>query len=108
MIVLQELATSQTFKIIPQSLAATSMIITDESEGISVTYAITPTVDRYYLSISKVVNLIEGRYYTIAVLDGVTNVFNGVIFCTNQTISDYSINDGAYVQNSTNNDFIII
>lgn len=84
------------------------MIITDESEGISVTYAITPTVDRYYLSISKVVNLIEGRYYTIVVLDGVTNVFNGVIFCTNQTISNYSINDGAYVQNSTNNDFIII
>jgi len=106
--ILQESALSQTFKIIPSYLGATSMVIKDKSSGISVTYAITPTTDRYYLVISKIVNLVEGRNYTLTVLNGTTEVFRGKIFCTNQTISDYSINDGTYVQHTSNNDFIIL
>jgi hypothetical protein len=103
---LQQSASSQTFKIIPRTLAATSMILTDESTGISVTYSITPTIDRYYLVISKIVSLVEGRNYTLSVLNSATEVFKGKVFCTNQT--DFSINDGEYIQNSTNNNFIII
>jgi hypothetical protein len=43
MIVLQELATAQEFRIIPRELSATSMVITNELTDVSTTYAITPT-----------------------------------------------------------------
>ena len=108
MIILLESVLSQTFKFIPRSLDADSMIIEDDAENTSVTIDITPSVDRYYLSVSEVLTLVEGRFYTIKVLNGLDVVYKDKIFCTNQTVSSYSINDNEYVQHSTNNDFVII
>lgn len=108
MIILLESVLSQTFKFIPRSLGADSMIIEDDAENTSVTIDITPTIDRYYLSVSEVLTLVEGRFYTIKVLNGLDVVYKDKIFCTNQTVSSYSINDNEYVQHSTNNDFVII
>lgn len=108
MIILLESVLSQTFKFIPRSLDADSMIIEDDAENTSVTIDITPTIDRYYLSVSEVLTLVEGRFYTIKVLNGLDVVYKDKIFCTNQTVSSYSINDNEYVQHSTNNDFVII
>jgi len=108
MIILLESVLSQTFKFIPRSLDADSMIIEDDAENTSVTIDITPSVDRYYLSVSEVLTLVEGRFYTLKVLNGLEVVYKDKIFCTNQTVSSYSINDNEYVQHSTNNDFVII
>lgn len=108
MIILLESVLSQTFKFIPRSLDADSMIIEDDAENTSVTIDITPSVDRYYLSVSEVLTLVEGRFYTLKVLNGLDVVYKDKIFCTNQTVSSYSINDNEYVQHSTNNDFVII
>ena len=108
MIILLESVLSQTFKFIPRSLEADSMVIEDDAENTSVTIDITPSVDRYYLSVSEVLTLVEGRFYTIKVLNGLDVVYKDKIFCTNQTVSSYSINDNEYVQHSTNNDFVII
>mgnify|MGYP006146693633 FL=1 len=108
MIILLESVLSQTFKFIPRSLDADSMVIEDDAENTSVTIDITPTIDRYYLSVSEVLTLVEGRFYTIKVLNGLDVVYKDKIFCTNQTVSSYSINDNEYVQHSTNNDFVII
>tara|TARA_R110000824_G_scaffold101042_1_gene239964 strand:+ start:468 stop:797 length:330 start_codon:yes stop_codon:yes gene_type:complete len=108
MIILLESVLSQTFKFIPRSLEADSMVIEDDAENTSVTIDITPTIDRYYLSVSEVLTLVEGRFYTIKVLNGLDVVYKDKIFCTNQTVSSYSINDNEYVQHSTNNDFVII
>lgn len=108
MIILLESVLSQTFKFIPRSLDADSMVIEDDAENTSVTIDITPSVDRYYLSVSEVLTLVEGRFYTLKVLNGLEVVYNDKIFCTNQTVSSYSINDNEYVQHSTNNDFVII
>ena len=108
MIILLESVLSQTFKFIPRSLDADSMVIEDDAENTSVTIDITPSVDRYYLSVSEVLTLVEGRFYTIKVLNGLEVVYKDKIFCTNQTVSSYSINDNEYVQHSTNNDFVII
>ena len=99
MIILLESVLSQTFKFIPRSLEADSMVIEDDAENTSVTIDITPTIDRYYLSVSEVLTLVEGRFYTIKVLNGLDVVYKDKIFCTNQTVSSYSIND---------NDFVII
>jgi len=108
MIILQESASAQTFKFIPRELEATSMVIRDEAENTETTISIIPTVSTYYLEVTEILTLIENRTYTLKVLNGTDVVYKDKIFCTNQTISDYSINDGEYVENSTNNEFVII
>jgi len=107
MIVLREQGTSQTFKVIPRTLAATSMTFTHEETGVVLTYSITPTIDRYYLSISKIVALKDNHFYTLNILDGTTVVYTDKVFVTNQTIATYSINNGEYVQSSSNNDYVV-
>ena len=108
MIILLQSASSQTFKFIPRTLEATSMVITDEVTNTDATITITPIVDRYYLSVSTVLSLIEGRSYTLSVLNGLDEVYRDKIFCTNQTISEYSINNGEYVQNTTDDSYVIM
>jgi len=108
MIILLESVLSQTFKFIPRELTADSMVIEDEAENTSVTIAIIPSVDRYYLSVSEVLTLVEGRFYTLKVLNGTDIVYKDKIFCTNQTVSSYTINKDEYVQNVTNNEYVII
>lgn len=106
MIVLQELATSQEFRIIPRQLAATSMVITNELTDVSTTYAITPTIDRYYLVIDEIVVLEENNFYTLTVLDTTDVVYKGKIFCTNQTIPTYTPNNNEYTTYPSTNDYI--
>jgi hypothetical protein len=107
MLVLREQATSQTFKIIPRLFVADSMIITDEITKDSITYAITITQLDYYAVISKIITLVEGHTYTLTVLDGANVVYKDKIFCTNQSATTYTINNGEYVQNTTDNEFIV-
>ena len=107
MIILKELATSQTFKVIPRTLAATSMTFTHEETGTVLTYSISPTIDRYYLSISKIVVLKDNHFYTLNILNGTDVIYTDKVFVTNQSIATYSINNGEYVQSSSNNDYVV-
>ena len=107
MIILKELATSQTFKVIPRGYTATSMTFTHEESGEVLTYAITPTIDRYYLSISKILVLKDNHFYTLNILNGTTVIYTDKVFVTNLSITSYSINNGEYVQSSSNNDYVV-
>ena len=107
MIILKQQGTSQTFKIIPRKLQATSMTFTHEETGAVLTYSISPSVSGYYLSISKIVALKEGHFYSLKVYNGTDIVYRDKVFCTNQTISTYSVNNNEYVQNTSNNDYVI-
>jgi hypothetical protein len=106
MIVLQELATAQEFRIIPRELEADSMVITNELTDVSTTYVITPTIDRYYLVINTIVNLQQNNFYTLSVLNNTDVVYKGKIFCTNQTIPTYTPNNNEYTTYPSNNDYI--
>jgi len=108
MIILQETLSSQEFKIIPRVYLADSMILKNETTNTSVTIAITPTLDRYFMVIDEVLDLVQDNYYTFTVLNDTDIVYKGIIFCTNQTISDYSVNYNEYIANDTDNDFITI
>ncbi len=108
MIILQSSVSSQTFTFIPRTLAATSMVVEDEAENTSVTTSITPTVSTYYLSVTGTLTLVEGRFYTLKVLNGSDVVYKDKIFCTNQTVADYSINNGEYTENTTSSEYVII
>ena len=116
MIILKSQAGSQTFKIIPRSYTADSFNIAGQ-EG-TTNYLVTPTRQDYldntdsegaYLSLSKIITITEGQQYRFTLLNGSTIVYEDTIYCTNQTIGngDFSINDAEYVENSTNNDYVI-
>lgn len=107
MIILKEQSTSQTFKVIPRSYTATSMTFTHEESGEVFTYSITPTIDRYYLSISKIIALKDNHFYTLNIFNGTTVIYTDKVFVTNQSIATYSINNGEYIQSSSNNDYVV-
>lgn len=87
---------------------ADSIDIKDVAENTTVNYPITFAVDRYYMSITETVALIEGRQYTLKVKNGTDIVYKGMIYCTNQVVADYTINSGEYVEQSTANEFIML
>ena len=106
MVILQESALEQDFNILPRKNSADSIVITG-IEG-SNTYAFVPTFEKYYMNIAGIFALKEGQQYTFTVYDGTDDVYRDRIFCTNQDINEYSINDGEYTEAASNNDFIIV
>jgi hypothetical protein len=106
MIVLQETAIAQDFKIIPREYSADSMVLTNETTGESTTYAITATQVDYYLTFSEVVTLEENVFYQMTVKNGSDIVYKDKVFCTNQTVSDYTVNKNEYDTYSSDNDYI--
>jgi hypothetical protein len=106
MIILQETGIAQEFKVIPRELVADSMTLTSETTGEAVTYVITPTIDRYYLVINEIVALKENNFYTIEVKNASEIVYKDKIFCTNQTVSDFSVNNNEFTTYSSDNDYI--
>jgi len=106
MIILQESALTQEFNIIPRANAADKVVITG-IEG-ETEYLFTPTYTSYYMTVSGIFDLKEGQQYTYTVFDGTNEVHRGRIYCTNQDITDFSINDGEYKETTSNNDFILV
>lgn len=118
MIILQESGSDQTFKIIPRSYTMDSMVIRLEgAEESGTTYSVTGTRVDYdgnsdtagtYLSITDTIALTEGNYYSLVVKNGSTVIYKDRIFCTNQSVSTFSVNNGQYTEQSSNSDFIFI
>ena len=116
MISLTTSSSAQTLKIIPRSYASSvSMILRDDSTNTSTTYtSISTSTDKNYLVISQAFNpvLVEGRFYDLTVKEGSNIIYKDKIFCTDQTISDYSVNSGEYTiptgDDKFDNDYIII
>ena len=106
MVILKEQGTTQSFKIIPRFNDADSIIITG-IEG-SNTVNFTPTYDLYYMVVSGIFALKQGQQYIFSVMNETNIVYKGRIFCTNQAIGDFSINNGVYTETTSNNDFIIV
>jgi len=113
MIILQESASSQTFSFIPRSYTdgvTYTIKITNETTNKEV-YSSTATsfteVDYYYQH-SDTFTLKEDTYYTIEITASSEVIFRDKIFCTNQTVSTYSVNNSAYTVNSDDNEFILI
>ena len=91
------------------------MILRDDSTNTSTTYtSISTSTDKNYLVISQAFNpvLVEGRFYDLTVKEGSNIIYKDKIFCTDQTISDYSVNSGEYTiptgDDKFDNDYIII
>tara|TARA_R110000765_G_scaffold28193_2_gene68094 strand:- start:18 stop:467 length:450 start_codon:yes stop_codon:yes gene_type:complete len=111
MIILTTSALAQQLKFIPREYSASSIVITDQDTNTPVTYTgLTFTTDRYYLQGNVIFSPIlrEGTFYTLEILNGTSVVYRDNIFCTDQTISTYSINDGVFTEHVTTNEYVVI
>ena len=113
MIILREVNTSQTIKVIPREYTTTTTyavnIISDSQNKNVYTENFTNqfTLDRYwYQFTSTFPNLEQDNFYTLRITSPSQEVFRGRIFCTNQTISEYSVNSGEYTTTSSTNEFV--
>ena len=112
MIILKDFTFTQNFKFMPRSKDIASMVFIDELTNTSTTINNPVLVtDKYYvkfLTNRTFSFLIDGHTYRLNCFDsnGVP-LYRDKIMCTNQTIEDYTINNGDYVANHTSNEFII-
>ena len=111
MIILNTNTTAQQLKFIPREYSADGIIITDQDTNTPVTYpSLTFTKNKYYLegNVTFCPALKEGTFYTLSVLNGTSVVYKDNIFCTDQTISLYSINKDVYTEHATTNEYVVI
>ena len=113
MIILQESNNSQTIRVIPREYTASTTYavnITSDSENKNVysqNYTGQFTETKYYYELSGAFsNLEQDNFYTLKITSPTQEVFRGRIFCTNQTISDYSVNSGQYTTTTSTNEFV--
>ena len=102
---------AQSMSIIPRSYASTITIkLRDESTNEITTYSdVATTSDKGYLSFSNAYALTENVFYELTILEGSSVIYKDKVFCTDQTISEYSVNNGQYTtEDSYDNDYIII
>ena len=107
MIVLREQPTAQTLRATIQGTDADTIVLRDEEKNTEVTINAVFSIDKYYAVTSVIFPIKENKYYTLTIKNGNSVVYKDKIFCTNQTVADYSINKNEYVQNVTTNEFII-
>ena len=111
MIILTTSASAQQLKFIPREYSADSIKITDQDTNTPVTYSgLTFATSSYYLQGNVSFNpiLIEGRFYTLEIYNGTSVIYRDMIFCTDQTISTYSINNSVYTEHATTNEYVVI
>lgn len=89
------------YKLVIKSEGQNKVILTDN--------AATFTELDYYFQYSTTQALEENNYYTITITnttDGIV-IFKDKMYCTDQTLSDYEISNGVYIEQSTgNNEFV--
>jgi len=112
MIILQESGSSQTINFIPREYSqgtTYNISITNESTGSNVydEDVTTFTENLYYHQHSDIFSLKEDNFYILKIT-GSDVVYKGKIFCTNQTVSNYTVNESEYTQHTTENEFIFI
>ena len=115
MIILKVDTNPQSFKFIPRSKTYDGLFLKDESTNIETEITIDSSASNdYYETITATFHtvvpaydLVENRFYRLLVKNGTDIVYRDRVFCTNQTISTYSVNDGIYDSNASTNEFII-
>ena len=135
MIILKPIATAQTLQFIGRFDNADSIVLRDEQDNTEVIINADFDLSTYYLTADIVFDIKEGRFYNLTAYKSLVSdyetrveadggtiealtclsdynqinkviVYKDKIFCTSQT--DYSINDGDYIQHSSNNDYITL
>lgn len=113
MIVLQESASAQNLDFIPRSFTSGNTynvtIVNEQTNTEVYNQDVTSiTENLYYNRLNAIFDVKQDNFYMVTVKEGSDVVFKDKIFCTNQTISDFTVNDSQYTQQDTTNEFIFI
>ena len=85
------------------------MLITDEIENETITVPIVSSVAYGYTnSITAAFTLKEAGSYMLTLKQGSEIIYRDKIYCTDQAVTNYTINEGQYVSHTSNNEFIVI
>ena len=108
MIVVKEQLTSQTFNFIPRYGTPVTLELTGENTNVTQVVAGTFTAGDYVYQFTAILPTEENRFYWMVLKDANGDlVLKERIFCTNQPIDTFSVNNGGYISNQTTNDFIM-
>jgi len=108
MIVLTTDLTPQTFVFIPRSSTFDTVEITDDQTNETVVIeGWAYTEGDYYSTLEAEYTLVENHFYNLEIKNGTEIIYRDRIFCTDQPIVSFSVNNGQYVSNTTTNTFIV-
>ena len=91
MIHLKSTTDIQTITFIPRELNATSLTLN------GVNFEVEFFIEKYYLVASAIFDLKENEFYDLIVYNGSEIVYIDKVFCTNQELKDYTINENTYI-----------
>ena len=113
MIVLQESASAQNLDFIPRSFTVGStynVTIVNEQTNTEVYNQDVDTITEnlYYNRLNAIFDVKQDNFYMVTVKAGSDVVFKDKVFCTNQVITDFTVNDSQYTEQDTTNEFIFL
>ena len=113
MTILQSTTDSQTLNFIPREYTSGTtytISIKDETTNKEVFSSTATTFSAldYYFQYSSIFTLVENTMYMLEIKDGNDVTFKDKIFCTNQNVTSYSVNDNEYIKNTIANNFIVL
>lgn len=102
--VLTTVDTPQQLSIIPRSYPslATVRLRNESTNGVDTILNVPCTTSNGYLTLSPTFNLLEGFTYELTILSGSSVIYKDKVFCTDQTISEYSVNVDTITWDQTN------
>lgn len=108
MIILTTSTESQTFVFIPRVGTIDYVGITDDQTNETVEIEdYEYTEGDYYNTIEAEFNLVENHFYDLIIKSEEKVLYRDRIFCTNQPIVQFTVNNGQYISSSTANEFIV-
>lgn len=104
MIILQETNQAQLVKFIPtrEGGLPSTLKLRNETTNVQTTQVVTSSFVSFYCQFSAVMSLKQGHFYTMELFSGDTLIHRDKVFCTNQNVSTYSVNQGEYVPSGGN------
>ena len=108
--ILSTSTSAQTLKIIPREYQANiDVVLRDNSTNTSTTYSVATSTSGDYMTFDLTLSLVENRFYDMTCKFGINVIYKDKIFCTDQVVADYTVNEGQYTtENSYDNDYIIL
>lgn len=98
---------TQTFPLITRGGTITDIILKNEQTNVSINLTFTETAGTYYAIIEAIFDLIENNFYMLTCLDGNDIIYRDKVFCTDQAIVTFSVNNAQYTSNTTTNEFLV-
>lgn len=97
----------QTFSLITRVGTITDILLVNEQTNNNIYLDFTTTEGSYYTNIEAIFSLVENNFYTLTAFNEDEIIYRDKIFCTDQPIVTFSVNNGQYTSNTTTNEYIV-